>query len=81
MVAAKPKGHRVGGNSAHHNKCRLLEAKFWKSQPQEVINGIWFADESKMSLREHKNKMIDIEWVPRGTAGESNWYETPRWPG
>ncbi len=27
MVAAKPKGHHVGGNSAHHNKCRLLEAK------------------------------------------------------
>ena len=42
---------------------------------------MWFADESKMSLREHKNKQIDIEWVPRGTAGQSNWYEKPRWPG
>ena len=81
MVAAKPKGHRIGGKTAHHNKCRYLEAKYWKSQPQRVINGMWFADESKMSLREHKNKQIDIEWVIRGTAGESNWYETPRWPG
>ncbi len=77
-VAAKPKGHKVGGRTAHHNKCRLVEAKFWKSQPQEVINKMWFADESKMRFREHRNKQIDIEWCFRGDASETNWYETPR---
>ena len=51
MVAAKPKGYRVGGNTAHHNKCRYIEAKWWLSLDQEEINGIWFADESKMTFR------------------------------
>ena len=81
MVAAKPKGYRVGGNTAHHNKCRYVEAKYWNSMNQEDINGIWFADESKMTFREHPNKQIDIQWVLRGEATEANWYEHPRHPG
>lgn len=43
-VAARPKGMKVGGRSAHHNKCRLIEARFWKNQPQETIEGMWFGD-------------------------------------
>jgi hypothetical protein len=78
MLPAKPKRMKVGGRTAHHRKCRLVEAKFWKKQPQEIINGIWFADESKMTFRVHKNSSIDIEWVFRGTASESNWHEAPR---
>jgi hypothetical protein len=81
MVAAVPKAMRIGGNSAHHNRCRLVEARFWDSKDQSYIDGMWFGDESKMTFREHKNKAIDIMWCPRGTAGESNWYEHPRWPG
>lgn len=81
MVAARPKGMRVGGNTAHHNKCRLMEARYWKSQGQDVVDGIFFADETKIAFREHKNKQIDIEWVYRGTASEFNWYEKMRWPG
>ncbi len=77
-VAAKPKGYRVGGKTAHHNKCRYIEACFWKGQPQDVIDGMWFADESKMRFREHHNKQIDIEWCFRGDASETNWYEQPR---
>ena len=77
-VAARPKGMRVGGQTAHHNKARLTEAKYWKSQPQEVINGIVFGDESKMRMKEGRNKMIDIEWCFRGDASETNWYEDPR---
>ena len=77
-VAAKPKGMRVGGMTAHHNKARLFEARYWKNQPQEVINGIVFADESKMRMKEGRNKMIDIEWCFRGDASETNWYEDPR---
>ncbi len=49
----------------------------WKQNSE----GLWCVDESKMTFREHKNKMIDIEWVYRGEAGEANWYEQPRWPG
>ena len=81
MVAAKPKGYRVGGNTAHHNKCRYVEAKYWNSLSQDEINGIWFGDESKMTFREHPNKQIDIQWVLRGEATEANWYEHPRHPG
>ena len=77
-VAAKPKGMKVGGMSAHHNKCRLVEARFWNRQHQDVIDGMWFADESKMRFREHRNKQIDIEWCFRGDASQVNWYETPR---
>ena len=55
-VAAKPKGYRVGGMTAHHNKCRLVEAKRWKAMRQDVIDGMVFADESKMRFREHRNK-------------------------
>ena len=50
-------------------------------QSQEEINGIWFADESKMTFREHPNKQVDIEWVLRGEASEANWYEHPSHPG
>ena len=32
MVAAAPKGMRIGGNTAHHNRCRLAEAKYWNSK-------------------------------------------------
>ena len=77
-VAAKPKGMRVGGQTAHHNKARLVEARYWKNQPQEVIEGIVFGDESKMRMKEGRNKQIDIEWCFRGDASETNWYEDPR---
>ena len=81
MVAAKPKGFKVGGNTAHHNKCRRLEAEFWNRCTQEEINGIWFADETKITFRAHPNKQIDIKWVLRGQASEANWYEEPKHPG
>ena len=81
LVAAKPKGMKVGGLTAHHNRCRLAEARFWKSKDQDFIDGIWMADESKITFREHKNRSIDIVWVYRGDAGKSNWYEQQRWPG
>ena len=81
MVPAKPKGFIVGGKTAHHNKARLTEAKFWNSLIQEELNGIWFADESKMTFREHPNRQIDIKWVFRGEASKANWYEKPRHPG
>ena len=81
MVAATPKGMRIGGWSSHHRRARLKEAEFWDSLTDEELNAIWFADESKMTFREHKNKSIDIKWVYRGQAGEANWYDKPRWPG
>ena len=77
-VAAKPKGIRVGGQTAHHNKARFVEAKYWKNQPQQVIDGMVFADESKMRMKEGRNKMIDIQWCFRGKARDKNWYENPR---
>ena len=81
MVAARPKAMKVGGNTAHHNKCRLIEAQYWDKQSQRKINGSWFADESKITFRKHLNRQIDIKWVLRGEAGEANWYEKPRHPG
>ena len=81
MVAARPKAMKVGGNTAHHNKCRRIEAEYWNNQSQRKINGIWFADESKITFRKHLNRQIDIKWVLRGEAGEANWYEKPRHPG
>ena len=81
MVAAVPKAMRIGGNTAHHNRCRKIEAQFWMSKDQSYIDNMWFGDESKMSFRVHKNKAIDIKWCLRGTAGETNWYEHHRWPG
>ena len=42
------------------------------------INGMVFADESKMRFRDHPNKQIDIEWCFRGDASEANWHEAPR---
>ena len=81
MVAAKPKGYRVGGKTAHHSKCRRIEAEFWNKQSQKKIEGIWFADESKITFRKHLNRQIDIKWVLRGEATEANWYEKPRHPG
>ena len=35
MLPARPKGMRVGGETAHHNKCRLLEAKFWNKKTDQ----------------------------------------------
>ena len=81
MVPARPKGFRVGGKTAHHRKCRRLEAEFWNSLSQEEIDGIWFADESKITFREHPNRQIDIKWCFRGEAGAHNWYEKPTHPG
>ena len=34
MLPARPKGMRVGGETAHHNKCRLLEAQYLKGKGQ-----------------------------------------------
>ena len=31
-VAAKPKGRKVGGMTAHHNKSRLVEARYWNNK-------------------------------------------------
>ena len=81
MVAARPKGMKVGGKTAHHNKCRRIEAEYWNKQSQKKIEGIWFADESKITFRKHLNRQIDIKWVLRGEATEANWYEKPRHPG
>jgi hypothetical protein len=81
MVPAVPKPMKIGGKSPHHNRCRLIEAQYWVSQPQSVINKIWFADEKKVTFREHPNRSIDITWTMRGTAGQTGFYECPRWPG
>lgn len=81
MHPAVPKRMKIGGNTAHHNRMRYLEAKYWNSKDQEFIDGIFFADESKMTFKMHKNRSIDIKWVLRGNASESNWYEDPRHPG
>ena len=81
MVAAVPKPMKIGGGSAHHNRCRLIEAEYWNAKSQAFINRMWFADEKKITFREHKNRSIDIEWCMRGTAGITGWYECPRWPG
>ncbi len=78
---AKPKGLRVGGRTPHHDRCRLYEANWWLTRGQEFVDGVWMADETKIQFREHRNKVIDIVWVPRGEASEANWYENPRWPG
>ena len=51
MVASRPKGMRVGGDTAHHNKCRLTEARYWKSQGQAFIDGVFFVDETKIAFR------------------------------
>ena len=71
-VAAKPKGRKVGGMTAHHNKAILTEARYWISKTQNEIDGMVFADESKMRFCEHPNKQIDIEWCFRGDASEVN---------
>ena len=62
MLAARPKGMKVGGETAHHNKCRLLEAQYLKAKGQAFVDGMFFADETKIRFREHKNRQIDIEW-------------------
>ena len=81
LVAAVPKAMKRGGSSSHHNRCRLHEAEYWLSQGQGYVDRMFFGDESKIRFREHKNSKIDIEWVLRGEAEGSNWYECPRWPG
>ena len=64
--------------TAHHNKSRLIEPRYWNNKPQNKIDGMVFADESKMRFRDHRNKQIEIEWVFRGDASEANWHEAPR---
>ena len=64
--------------TVHHNKVKLIEAKYWNNKFQEEIDGIVFADESKMRFCEHHNKRIDIEWCFRGDSSEVNWHEAPR---
>lgn len=81
MVAAVPKGMKVGGDTAHHNKCRLLEAQYWLDQGQDFVDNMFFADASKITFKEHHNRMIDIEWAYRGEAGDANWFQDDRWPG
>ena len=81
MIAARPKAMTVGGDTAHHNKCRFVEAEYWNKQSQKKIEGIWFADESKITFRKHPNRQIDIKWALRGEATQTNWYEKQRHPG
>ena len=81
MVAAVPKPMKIGGVTPHHNRCRLVEAEYWLSKPQSLIEKIWFADEKKVTFREHPNRSIDITWAMRGTAGRTGFYDCPRWPG
>lgn len=81
MLPAKLKRLRVGGETPHHDRCRLHEALFLKMKGQDYINGMFHADESKMKFKERKNKQIDIIWVYRGQAGEANWFEDQRHPG
>ena len=77
-VAAKPKGMRVSGQTAHHSKARFVEAEYWKNQPQDVIDGIVFGDESKMLMKMGSNKTIDIKWCFRGNASDKKWHEDSR---
>ena len=77
LMVSVPKGRKIGGDTAHHNKARLHEARYWLSQGQEYVNGLWFADETKMKFSLQKNRQIDIEWVPRGEAHDANWYDKP----
>ncbi len=81
LVPVVPKPMKIGGLTAHHNRCRLTEAQNWLSKPQSLINKIWFADEKKVTFREHPNRSIYITWAIRGTAGRTGFYECPRWPG
>ncbi len=77
LMVSVPKGRKIGGDTAHHNKARLHEARYWLSQGQEHVNGLWFADETKMKFSPQKNRQIDIEWVPRREAHDANWYDKP----
>ena len=77
LMVSVPKGRKIGGDTAHHNKARLHEAQYWLSQGQEFVDGLWFADETKMKFSQQKNRAIDIEWTPRGEAHDANWYDKP----
>ena len=81
LQPAAPKLRKIQGDTAHHNKMRLREAEFWISKGQEYVNGLWFADESKMTFSCSPNKKIDIEWTPRGQCGLANWHDVPRHTG
>ena len=81
MWPAVPKKMKVGGRTDHHRRCRLEQAIWIIRMGQDYVNGMLMADESKMTFRINKNRQIDIEWVFRGQAEESNWYDTPRHPG
>ena len=81
MLAARPKAMKVGGNTPHHDRCRLHESLFLKMKGLDYIKRSFHADESKIKFKERPNKQIDIEWVYRGEAGEANWFEDQRHPG
>ena len=75
LVVAVPKALRVGGTTAHHN--RMRRSDYWLDKGQAFVNGVFFCDESKIRFKDKRNKRIDIKWVTKGTAGESNWYDDP----
>ena len=77
LQPAVPKPMKIQGDTAHHNKCRLVEAERWLAYGQDYVDGLWFADESKMKFSPQMNKKIDIQWTLRGNCGAANWYEKP----
>ena len=81
MIAARPKGMKVGEETPHHDRCRMTEACWLKMKGQRFIDGMFHADESKIKFKERPNKQIDIEWTYLGEAGETGWFEDQRHPG
>lgn len=77
LMVSVPKGRKIGGDTAHHNKARLHEAQYWISKGQQFVDGLWFADETKMKFSPQMNRTIDIQWAPRGEAHDANWYDKP----
>ena len=81
MIPARPKGMKVGGDTPHHDRCRLTEALWLKMKGQAYIDGMYHADESKIKFKERPNRQIDIEWTYLGEASETGWFEDQRHPG
>jgi len=81
MWPAVPKRMKIGGRTDHHRRCRLFQALWIIDKGQDYVDGMIMADESKMRFKINMNRQVDIEWVYRGEAEESNWYEAPRHPG
>ncbi len=81
MWPAKPKRMKVGGRTDHHRRCRLQQAFWIIDKGQAYVDGMIMADESKMKFRINVNQQIDILWVFRGEAEQSNWVEDPKHPG